>query len=153
MSNNDDLIRKRYHTVTPLLRVNGASKLIDFLKQAFEAKEISRYNQKDGSIMRAEIKIGDSVIMLSDSTKEWKPITSVLYLFVDDTDNKYHRALEIGATSLREPKDEQYGDRCAVVKDHFGNQWWIATHKENMPEGEFDNESDNFMDESQTFSI
>ncbi len=146
MSNNDDLTPKRYYTVTPLLRVKGASKLIDFLKQTFEAKEISRYNQKDGSIMRAEIKIGDSVIMLSDSTEEWKPITSMLYLFVDDIDKKYHRALEIDATSLREPKDEQYGDRCAVVKDSFGNQWWIATHKENTPEGEFDNESDNSMD-------
>ena len=153
MSNNDDPTPKKYHTITPLLRVKEASKLIDFLKQAFEAKETRRNTQKDRSIMRAEIKIGDSVIMVSDSTEEWKPTTSALYLYIDDIDKRYHIALEIGATSLRKPKDEQNGDRCAVVMDQFGNQWWIATHKEHTSEDEFDNESNNLMDESQTFSI
>ncbi len=153
MTNNNNLAPEGYHTITPLLRVNGASKLIDFLKQAFEAKEISRYNQKDGSVMHAEVKIGDSIIMLSDSTSKWKPITCALYVYVDDTNKRYQRALDCGAASLSEPKDEFYGDRCAAVIDHFGNQWWIATHKENESKEEIDNSSDSVMDESQTFSI
>jgi PhnB protein len=153
MLNNDAIHPKEYQTITPLLRVQEVSKLIDFLKQAFEAKEISCYNQKDGLLAHAKIKIGNSIIMLSDSTAEWKPMTNVLYMYVDNVDKKYQKALDFGATSLREPKDEQYGDRCAVVIDRYGNQWWIATHKENMSENEFDNNSDNDMDESQTFSI
>ena len=144
---------ERYHTIIPLLRVKESLKLIDFLKQAFEAKEISCYNQKDGSIMHAEVKIGDSIIMVSDSTLEWKPTSCALYLYVDDTDKRYEKALEYGATSLMEPRDEDYGDRCAVVIDHFGNQWWIATRKENLTGEDIDNSSDNDMDESQTFSI
>jgi PhnB protein len=91
--------------------------------------------------------------MVSDSTEEWKSTTSALYLYIDDIDKRYHTALKIGATSLRKPKDEQNGDRCAVVMDQFGNQWWIATHKEHTSDDEFDNESNNLMDESQTFSI
>jgi PhnB protein len=142
-----------YHTITPLLRVKESLKLIDFLKQAFEAKEISCYNQKDGSIMHAEVKIGDSIIMVSDSTLEWKSTSCALYLYVDDTDKRYERALEYGATSLREPRDGIYGDRCAAVIDRFGNQWWIATRKEKLSGEDIDNSSDSDMDESQTFSI
>ena len=154
MLNNGGIHPKEYQTITPLLRVQDVSKLIDFLKQAFEAKEISCYNQKDGLLAHAKVKIGNSIIMLSDSTSEWKPMTNVLYIYVDNVDKKYQKALDFGATSLREPKYEQHGDRCAVVIDHYGNQWWIATHKENMSENEFDKDSDNDdMDESQTFSI
>jgi PhnB protein len=111
---------RRLHSITHLLRVNDASKLMDFLKPAFGAKEISRYNQKDGSLMHAEVKIGDSVVMISGSTSEWKPTTCVLYLYVDDADKRHQRALECGATSLRKPRDEFYGDRCAAVIDPFG---------------------------------
>ena len=154
MSNDYGLAREELHSITPLLRVNDASKLMDFLKQAFGAKEISRYAQKNGSLMHAEVKIGDSVVMISDSTSEWKPTTCVLYLYVDDIDKRYQRALECGATSFRKPKDEFYGDRCAAVIDPFGNQWWIATNKKNVSEGEeLDNKLDNGMDQIQTFSI
>lgn len=154
MSNNYGLAPEGFHTITPLLRVDGASKLMDFLKQAFGAKEISRYNQKDGSLMHAEVKIGDSMIMISDSTSEWKPTTCVLYLYVDDTDKRYQMALKCGATSLRKPSDEFYGDRCAAVIDSFGNQWWVATNKKNVSEGEeLNNKSDDDMDQIQTLSI
>lgn len=154
MSNNYGLAREGFHTITPLLRVNGASKLMDFLKQAFGAKEISLYNQKDGSLMHAEVKIGDSMVMISDSSSEWKPTTCVLYLYVDDTDKRYQKALECGATSLRKPREEFYGDRCAAVIDPFGNQWWVATNKKNVSEGEeLNNKSDDDMDQIQTLSI
>jgi PhnB protein len=153
MSNDVNPAPKGYHTITPLLRVKESLKLIDFLKQAFEAKELDRDNQKNGSIIHAEVKIGDSIIMLADSTSEWKAVTCALYLYVDDTDKRYQMALECGATSLSEPRDEFYGDRCAAVVDHFGNQWWIATRKENLTGEDIDNSSDNYMDESQTFSI
>ena len=82
MSNNYGLAREGFHTITPLLRVNDASKLMDFLKQAFDAKEISRFNQKDGSLMHAEVKVGDSMVMISDSTSEWKPTHHMCTLFV-----------------------------------------------------------------------
>ncbi len=153
MSKDVNLAPEGYHTISPLLRVKESLKLIDFLKQAFEAKELNHCNPKDGSIIHAEVKIGDSIIMLSDSTSEWKPVTCALYLYVDDTDKRYQMALECGATSLSEPRDEFYGDRCAAVVDHFGNQWWIATRKKNVSNEEIDNDSDSGMDESQTFSI
>jgi PhnB protein len=152
-SNSSHVPSEGYHTITPLLRVKDYLKLIDFLKQVFDAKEISRYNHTDGSIIHAEVKIGDSMIMISDSTEEWKPMTIALYLYVDDVDKKYQKALECSATSLREPRDEFYGDRCAVIVDNFGNQWWIASHNKNISEEKLDNSPDTYVDASQTFSI
>jgi PhnB protein len=152
-SNNSHVPSEGYHTITPLLRVKDSLKLIDFLKQVFEAKETSRYNQKDGSIIHAEVKIGDSMIMISDSTVEWKPMATALYLYVNDVDKSYQKALECGATSLREPRDEFYGDRCAAIVDNFGNQWWIANHNRNTSEEKLDNSPEVYVDASQTFSI
>jgi PhnB protein len=106
-----------------------------------------------GTIMYAEVKIGDSIIMVSDSTLEWKPTSCALYLYVDDTGKRYEKTLEYGTTSLMEPRDEGYDDRCAGVIDRFGNQWGIATRKENLTGEDINNSSDNHMDESQTFSI
>jgi PhnB protein len=122
-----------YHSVTPYLVVEGAAKLIDFLKSAFDAKEIHRFGQPNGPIMHAEVRIGDSVVMLGDANPEIKPSLACIHLYVDDTDATYHRALKAGAISLREPADQFYGDRSGGVKDPFGNQWWIATHKEDVP--------------------
>lgn len=86
-------IPKGYHTMTPCLVAEGASKLIDFLKKAFEAEEIFRMARPDGGIMHAEIKIGDSMVMLGDATEQWKPITGAIYLYVNDADAVYKRAL------------------------------------------------------------
>jgi PhnB protein len=122
-----------YHTVTPYLTVQGVSKLIDFLKQAFEAREIERMTQPDGTIMHAEVRIGDSVVMMGEARDQWKPVPGAIYLYVNDTDAVYKRALRAGATSLMEPADQFYGDRSAGVKDPSGNYWWIATHQEDVP--------------------
>ncbi|MGA2263450.1 MAG: VOC family protein [Acidobacteriota bacterium] len=121
-----------YHTVTPYLVVQGVAKLIDFLKQAFGAQEIERMQREDGTIMHAEVRIGDSMIMMGESAGEHKPMLGSLYVYVDDTDSVYIRSLQAGATSIMEPADQFYGDRNAGVKDPVGNQWWIATHKEDV---------------------
>ena len=125
-------IPEGYHTVTPYLTVQGAAKLIEFLKQAFEAREIERMTQPDGTIRHAEVRIGDSVVMMSEAGGEREPMPSGIYLYVNDTDAVYKRALQVGATSLMEPADQFYGDRSAGVKDSSGNHWWIATHKEDV---------------------
>lgn len=83
--------------------------MIDFLKQAFTAKEISRHTRPDGSIMHAEVRIGDSVIMMGEPTGEFRPMPGSIHLYVHDTDAAYKRALQAGATSLREPADQFYG--------------------------------------------
>ena len=122
-----------FHTVTPYLTVHGVSKLIDFLKQAFEAKEVHLMSRADGSVMHAELKIGDSIIMMGEPIGELKAAPCYLYLYVNDTDAVYKRALQAGAISVMEPADQFYGDRNAGVQDPSGNYWWIGTHKEDVP--------------------
>src|SRR2546427_4434773 len=131
-------IPEGYHTVTPVLQVNDAAKLIDFLKQAFGAREKERYTNPEGKVLHAEVTLGDSIVQVSDATGEWKPVQVPLLLYVTDTDATYRRAIEAGATSLREPMDAFYGDRTAGVKDSFGNSWWIATHQEDVSREELD---------------
>ncbi len=121
-----------YHTVTPVLTVHGAAKLIEFLQQAFDAKETYRLAGPDGSVMHAEVKIGDSMVMVGEATDQWKPIQITVALYVEDADAWYKRALRAGAASVREPSDQFYGDRSAGVKDFAGNQWWIHTHIEDV---------------------
>ena len=82
--------------------------------------------------MHAEVKIGDSRIMLAEACGAWTPMPTMIHLYVPDTDATYRSALEAGATSLQEPADQFYGDRSGGVKDAFGNHWWIATHKEDL---------------------
>jgi PhnB protein len=125
-------IPEGYRTVTPYLIVQGAETLIEFLTQAFAATEISRTLHPDGSIMNAEVKIGDSFIMLSEARPEFGAMPTMIHLYVENADELYHRALQAGATSMMEPRDEFYGDRAAGVKDPTGNQWWIATHQEDV---------------------
>jgi uncharacterized glyoxalase superfamily protein PhnB len=125
-------IPEGYHTITPYLGVQGADELIDFMKQVFEATEIERLTNTDGTIKHAEVRIGDSVVMISEARGEWKPMPGAFYLYVSDADAIYRRALQGGAASLMEPVDTFYGNRESGVKDQFGNYWWIATHKEDV---------------------
>jgi uncharacterized glyoxalase superfamily protein PhnB len=125
-------IPEGYHTVNPYLTVEGADKFIDFLKQAFGAEEVERFPRPDGKIGHAEVRIGDSIIMLGDAGGECKATSTAIYLYVSDTDDTYKRALNAGAVSLMEPANQFYGDRNANVKDSFGNLWFIATRVENV---------------------
>jgi uncharacterized glyoxalase superfamily protein PhnB len=114
-----------WHSVTPRLFVPGAAKLVEFLKHAFDASGIFR---DDGP---SEIKIGDSIVMVSE-TGPRDAMSAFLYLYIEDMEAAYRRALEAGATVIEEPRDMFYGDRRATVRDPFGNIWQIATHKEDL---------------------
>jgi PhnB protein len=134
-----------FHSVTPFLVVPGAAKLLDFLQQAFEAQELHRMQRPDGTIMHAEVRIGDSLIMMGEPMGSSQPMFGSLYLYVHDVDAVYQRALQAGATSTSEPADQFYGDRSAGIKDPVGNQWWIATHKEDVPPEEIARRAKAFM--------
>ena len=122
-----------YHTVTPYLAVQGAAKLMEFLKRAFGAEDAHECMRRpDGTVVHAEVRIGYLVVMVGDAAGEHQPRPSTLYLYVPDTDATYRRALAAGATSLMEPTNQFYGDRNAGVKDPVGNLWWIATHVEDV---------------------
>jgi uncharacterized glyoxalase superfamily protein PhnB len=129
-------IPEGYHSVTPHLINENASRLIEFLKQAFDARELNRLSGLDGRVLHAEIQIGDSMLMIAEATGEWKQMPTSLALYVEDADATYKRALDAGTVSLREPADQFYGDRSAGVKDLAGNHWWIATHIEDVPREE-----------------
>jgi PhnB protein len=114
-----------WHTVTPRIFVHEAQKLVDFLKHTFGATGTFR---ADGP---SEIRIGDSIVMVGEAgVREAMP--AFLYVYLDDMDSAYHRALEAGATVIEEPQNMFYGDRRATIKDPWGNTWQIATHKEDL---------------------
>jgi PhnB protein len=127
-----DAVPPGYHTVTPYLTVRGAEALIDFLKAAFDAKELHRMAGADGSVRHAEVLIGDSHVMIGEAQPEWPPMPSMLYLYLTSSDATYDRAIAAGGTSLRAPQTEFYGDRVSAVQDRWGNQWWLATHVEDV---------------------
>ena len=116
-----------YHTVTPYLLVSGIPKLIDFLKKAFDAEVAECMDAPDGTVMHAQVKIGDSFVMIGDPRGACEPTRASLYLYVPDTDAVYQQALKAGATSVMEPADQFYGDRRYVAEDLERQQWSFAT--------------------------
>ena len=122
-----------YHAVTSYLTVQGAADLIDFA-----AREKERFTQPDGTIGHAEVAIGDSVIMLGEPKKDCQPMPAAFYLYVDEVDTIYQRALTAGATSAMEPANQFWGDRIATVNDRFGNIWHIATRIEDVSQEEIE---------------
>ena len=130
-----------YHTITPYLEVDDAQAAIDFYGRAFGARERTRMQGPDGKIAHAELEIGDSVVMLSDPfpqfvTRNPKELggTSVgIFMYVENVDELFQRAVDAGATPAMEPEDQFWGDRYASVTDPFGHVWQIATHVEDVP--------------------
>jgi PhnB protein len=117
-----------YTSLSPYLVVHGAQKVIDFLKQTFGATELRRYDMPDGSIMHAELRVDDTVVMIADGGGEWPPFPSWLHVCVPDVDATYARALKAGGVSVQAPeRKEGDPDRRGGVKDPGGNTWWIAT--------------------------
>lgn len=114
--------------VTPFLHPLGAARMIDFLRQAFGAEEKSRYQSPDGVIHHATVMIGDSMLEMGEAHGPWQPMPTTFFLYVEDVDGLYRRALDSGAASQLEPADQPYGDRLAGVSDPFDNVWYIATH-------------------------
>lgn len=128
-------IPEGYTTVTPFVIVKGAAEFIEFTKKAFDAEEITRVGE-DGAIGHAEVRIGNAIVMLFDSKKDWPPTPAFLRLYVDDCDAVYGQALQAGGVSVTKPTDVPWGDRVARVRDPFGNLWWIMTRMENLTEEE-----------------
>ena len=130
-------VPKGMHTVNSYLTVEGVPRLIEFLKQGLDAQPVGHvHSAPDGRIMHAEVKIGDTIVMLGEPVGTWKPRPCNLYLYVKDVDAVYHKAIQAGGKALNEPKDQFYGDRSGGVEDPSGNWWWIATHVEDVSEEE-----------------
>ena len=122
------------HTITPYLVVENVSALIQFLQQVFgaESRGDPQYRE-DGSVKHAEMKIGNSVVMMGEPMDDIGPMPTMLYLYVDDCDATYEKALAAGATSVLELANYPHGDRYGGVKDPVGNIWWIVTHVGKQP--------------------
>ena len=117
-----------YSSVSPYLMVTDAQRVIDFLRQAFGATELRRFPLPDGSVMHAEVRIDDTVIMLADAGGEFPAFPAWLHVYVTDVDDTYRRALEAGGVPVQEPQlKEGDTDRRGGVQDPSGNTWWIAT--------------------------
>lgn len=127
-----DPIPAGYHSVTPNIIVKDCARVIEFAKQAFAAHERMRFDTPEGSVAHAEIQIGDSIVMVADASEQFPPHPSILLVYVNDVDATYTQALAAGGKSLREPANAFYGDRTGGVQDVAGNQWWIATHVEDV---------------------
>jgi uncharacterized glyoxalase superfamily protein PhnB len=123
-------IPKEYQTVMPYLIVKGAENFIDFTQKVFKAEENRKMRsmRDEKNIMHSEIKIGDSTIMFADSTEKFEPRTAGLFIYVENADETYKKALAEGATTIMELSDQEYGRTCGV-NDPFGNVWWITSVK------------------------
>ncbi len=118
-------------TVSPYLVIAGAHRVIDFIKKAFGGTELRRYDLPDGSVMHAELRIGDTVVMIGDAGGQWPAFPSWLHVYVEDVDATYKQALAAGGVSVQEPaRKDGEGDRRGGVRDPGGNIWWIATQFE-----------------------
>ena len=135
-----------YHTATPYLIVKGAAKAIDFYQRAFGASELFRMPIPDGKIMHAEIRIGNSPIMLADEFPERNIVSPQslggtpvgLLLYVEDVDARFRQAIDAGGTVERPVENQFYGDRSGTLVDPFGHRWTIATHVEDVSSEEME---------------
>jgi PhnB protein len=114
-------------SVTPILHPKGAHEFIDFAQRAFGAREMNVFKSPDGVVRHAVLQIGDSALELGEAHGQFQPMPSMFYLYVEDVDALYRRAVEAGAASQQEPENQPYGDRVAALKDPFGNTWYLAT--------------------------
>jgi PhnB protein len=129
-----------YHTATPYLTLNNCASAIDYYKKAFQAQEVMRMEAPNGKVGHAEIKIGDSVIMLSDempgganrSPQSLGGTTAGIFMYVTDVDASFKQAVEAGGKSVMQPTDMFWGDRFGTLTDPFGHTWSMATHKEDV---------------------
>ena len=139
-------IPENYHRVTPYLVVDGAAEAIDFYSRVFGATEVMRMPAPGNKIGHAEIKVGDSVIMLADpfpgaslpTPKQLGGSSVFMMVYVEDVDDVFARAMKAGAKEVRAVEDQFYGDRSAQFEDPFGHHWNIASHVEDVPPEEME---------------
>lgn len=146
MTDKVKAVPEGYHTATPYLTIRNAAQALDFYKRAFGATEVMRMADSNGKVGHAEIRIGDSAIMLSDEFPDMdarspqliggSPV--MIHLYVEDVDALVKRAVEAGATLQRPVENQFYGDRAGKLSDPFGHIWWIATHVEDVPPQEIE---------------
>jgi PhnB protein len=140
-----------YHTITPTLALDNAAQSIEFYKKAFGATEIGRSAGPDGKIMHAEIQIGNSRVMVNDVMMGMKGPQGFggspagLWLYVDDSDALFKRAVDAGAKVVMPLDDQFWGDRGGCVTDPDGYKWWIATRKEDLAEPELKQRAEEFF--------
>lgn len=125
-------IPSQYGSLTPYLVLRECAEAIEFYKRVFGAEEVMRLPMPDGSVGHAELKIGDSILMLASGGDQWPPTSALTCLFVEDCDAVFHAAVAAGATVLEPLSDKFYGDRAGSVADPFGQRWSIMTHKEDL---------------------
>lgn len=117
-----------YNSASPYFIVNGAQKLIDFLVQVFDAVELRRYDNPDGTIMHAEFKVDDTVLMLGEASEIFPAVSMVMHVYVPDVDSSFHRAINAGCTIIEKPtQKENDPDKRATFKDFAGNIWSVGT--------------------------
>jgi len=145
-------IPEGYHTVTPYLSVKNAGDALDWYQRALGASEVMRF-EHGGKIGHAEIRIGDSIVMLSDEWLEGGHLSPLslggtgvsLHIYVDNVDSAFEKAIDAGAKQQRAVQDQFYGDRSGTLIDPFGHRWNLATHVEDVPEDELKRRMDQFM--------
>jgi PhnB protein len=144
-------IPEGYHSITPALTCRDAARAIDFYKEALGAKEILRMNGPGGRVMHAELQIGDSHFMISDEFPGMSAApnpsvlpSSYLYVYTQDVDAAFNRAVKAGAQPAMQPSNMFWGDRYGKLTDPFGHQWGIATHVEDVAPEEMQRRSEEF---------
>ena len=144
MANNSKAQAPGYHTVTPYMALRDCAGAIEFYRRAFGAEKVMQLDMPDGKIAHAEIRIGDSRVMLSEENEEWgnkSPATlggspMFLMVYVPEVDAAFKKAIAAGATEVRPVADQFYGDRSGTLKDPYGYQWTLSTHVEDLSQEE-----------------
>jgi uncharacterized glyoxalase superfamily protein PhnB len=121
-----------YHTLTPYLTVADGEGMLRFLKDVFGAELRERFNRADGSLKHAELQLGDCRVMVGQANEQFTPRPQTFYVYLDDVDAAFQRALSAGAKSLMPVSNADYGDRTGGFEDPNGNWWWVATHIEDV---------------------
>jgi PhnB protein len=160
MAKSTQAIPKGYHSVTPSLVVAGAAKAIDFYKKALGAEELMRFPGPDGSVMHAEIRIGDSTIMLADempeqggrSPKSYGGTPVSFFVYKENVDAAWKRAVDAGAKEIMPLDNQFWGDRTGCLEDPFGHRWWLAQHVEDLTPEEMQKRGEAFFSQMQTAS-
>jgi PhnB protein len=150
-------VPRGYHTVTPSIVVAGATKAIDFYKKALGAEEVMRFPGPGGTIMHAEIRVGDSVVMLADempeqggrSPKSYGGTPVSFFVYKDNVDAAWKRAVDAGAKEIMPLQDMFWGDRTGCLEDPFGHRWWLAQHVQDLTPEEIQRNAEVFFSQMQ----
>jgi uncharacterized glyoxalase superfamily protein PhnB len=159
MAAKTQAIPRGYHTVTPSIMVAGAARAIEWYKEAFGAEEVSRFPAPDGSLMHAEIRIGDSPVMLGDETPEngrgpksigGTPVA--FFIYGENVDAAWERAVAAGGKQIMPLSDQFWGDRGGCLEDPFGHRWWLMQHMRDLTREQLQQAADDFFAQMHTAS-